>query len=63
MLYNSETKRVIVTRDIIWLDRMFYGKEGKPNLEFDDSEILVHANDEFELSDSESDEEPYVKIN
>ena len=51
------------SKGIIWLDRMFYGKEGKPNLEFDDSEILVDADDEFELSDIDSEEEPETEVN
>ena len=62
-MYNAKTQRVIVTRDIIWLDRMFYSKEGKPDLEFEDDDIIVDENDEFELSESESEDESDTEVN
>ena len=29
-MYNPATKRVIKTRDVIWMLRMYYGKKEKP---------------------------------
>ena len=52
----DQTKRVVVTRGIIQLDMMFCGKKEKLHLEYYENDIIVNAEDEFELSESNSEE-------
>ena len=52
-MYNEKTKKVVTTRDILWLNRMFYNKEGKPYHEVDEDE---DEEEEYDISDSESED-------
>ena len=55
-MYNDATGRVHETRDVRWLDRMFFSKEGKMDMKFNDTEDII-SNDEVDsVSEEENDE-------
>ncbi len=55
-MYNEKTKRIIVSRDVVWMEKMFYGKEGKPQKFklLDDEE---EDEEQFNLDESDTDDD------
>jgi len=45
-MFNDVTKRIVTTRDIAWLDRMFYSKEGNVYKTEDDNEFYLSSDDD-----------------
>ena len=55
-MYNEKTKRIIVTRDVVWMEKMYFGKEGKIikcDKEEEEEETEQYA---LDVSDSEDEE-------
>ena len=62
-MYNDATRRVHISRDVRWLDRMFFSKEGNVNLESDDTEENASNNDVDSVSEDEIDENKAISGN
>ena len=54
-MYNEKTKRIIVSGDVVWMEKMYYGKEGKPQ-EFKSYEEKEETG-EYTHNDSDSEDE------
>ena len=59
-MWNPSTNRVVVTRDIIWLKRMFYEPENMIVMELDPVSMADNAMDEHSITNDASNNDNYT---